>query len=212
MFSIRFLCFFSWSAKLTYNRLNTRRSLERSVATNCIYQKHSPWLFTLRALIKKLLLRAFQWLLKDIREEQTLSAATQTTWRRATFKLITFICLSLQLIYVGSCFSSWLGWWECDCSCFTAAFLKDNKAYTSCRSYLHRAFITAKFTQMQPLITDKMPYSFEGLALAEPFFSKGFMWLWCGFSNMNDFKTFSFTFALITSTNLWNVQNYHLVL
>lgn len=53
VFSIRFLCFFSWSGKLTYNRLNTRCSLERSIAANCIYQKHSLGLFTLCDLIKK---------------------------------------------------------------------------------------------------------------------------------------------------------------
>lgn len=52
VFSIRFPCFFSWSGKLTYNRLNTRCSLERSIAANCIYQKHSTGLFTLCDLIK----------------------------------------------------------------------------------------------------------------------------------------------------------------
>lgn len=54
VFSIRFLCFFSGSGKLTHNRLNTRCSLERSAAANCVYQKHSLGLFTLYDLIKKI--------------------------------------------------------------------------------------------------------------------------------------------------------------
>lgn len=190
VFSIRFLCFFSWSGKLTYNRLNTRCSLERSIAANCIYQKHSLGLFTLCDLIKRSscweCFSDCTWIEENSKPQVQLP---QPHEEGPHLNSITVICLSLQLIhgiFVRQFFPCWLVWWGCDCSRSLSHFSRINQAYKSCRSYPHWPFHTPKFTHTQLVLSRKKSHiPLEANLLAHIFFlfpTAGFIELCHGFS------------------------------
>lgn len=155
VFFIRFFCFFSWSGKLTYSRLNTRRSLGKEHSSNLHSSKTLEGLFTWskKQPKKEFMLRVSLGFHMAKKERWAPSMNATTTWKRPTFSLHhchLFMAWTYSRYLMGHFVSSPP---KGDVNAQTPSNSKDKQAYKSCSSYPHWQFSTFKF--MLPLFLEK---------------------------------------------------------